>query len=311
MTGGAGFIGHHLVEYLLQNGEAVVVVDNLSNGKTRRFLSSGSVKFYDDDIRNSNSLSDIIRKEKIETCVHLAAKVSVQRSIINSTETIDNNILGTANVLNACSQNNVKNFVFASSAAVYGEPITLPISETHPLKPLSPYGASKIAAEILVSTFHDSNRLENAVSLRFFNVYGEGQNLEYAGVISAFSERLARGLPPIIYGNGKQTRDFISVKDVTLAIMKAMSAKTSGAFNIGSGNPITIDALARKMIQLSGKTDLLPLYMSMREGDIVESYANVRKATEVLGFFAVEKLDLGLKKVMRAASLVPIKASSD
>lgn len=289
----------------------MVVIDNLSNEKANALFASGSVKFYQEDIRNANTVSDIIRKENIDTCIHLAAKISVQRSITNSTETIDNNILGTANLLDACSQNNVKNFVFASSAAVYGEPITLPVSEGHPLKPLSPYGASKIAAEVLVSTFRNSNRIENAVSLRFFNVYGEGQNPEYAGVISAFSERLARGLPPIIYGNGKQTRDFISVKDVAQAIVKAMSANTSGVFNIATGNPITIDTLARKMMQLFGKEDLVPIYSEPREGDIVESYADIRKAAEILGFSAAEKLDVELRRVVETAPLISVKPVID
>src|SRR5205085_7280537 len=148
---------------------------------------------------------------------------------------------GTLSVLNACASNNVGNFVFASSAAVYGEPKIIPIPEDHVLNPLSPYGASKVAGEALVSSFGNSQKIRNAATLRFFNVYGKGQSAEYAGVITKFIERLSSGLPPIIFGDGTQTRDFISVQDIVEAIVLAAQKGLSGIYNLGTCNPISLN----------------------------------------------------------------------
>ena len=146
-------------------------------------------------------------------------KISVPESITNPGDTIDVNIKGTFNVLEACSKTNVKNLVFASSSAVYGESKKSPIPEKEQLDPLSPYGASKIAGEALVSSFKNTEKIQNAVSIRIFNVFGEGQSFGYAGVITKFAERLSASLPPVIYGNGDQTRDFIFVDDVVSVIV--------------------------------------------------------------------------------------------
>ena len=148
-------------------------------------------------------------------------KISVTESVTNPSDTLDVNILGTLNVLEACSKSGVRKLVFASSAAAYGEPRTFPISEDHVLNPLSPYGASKAAAEVLISSYRNLNKIPNAISLRFFNVYGIGQSIEYAGVITKFHERLSKGEAPIIFGDGEQTRDFVSVNDVVDAILLA------------------------------------------------------------------------------------------
>ena len=317
VTGGAGFIGHHLVKRLLsQRNYKVIVIDNLSNGK-KNFLedsnsrsSSNNFSFYKEDIRSKKNILDIFNHERIiDTCIHLAAKINVNDSITNPDDTIDVNVKGTLNVLEACSSNGVKNFIFASSAAVYGEPKKLPLSEDdHLLEPLSPYGASKIAGEALVSSYRRSKKIKNAISLRFFNVYGEGQNIEYAGVITRFAERLSRRLRPIIYGDGKQTRDFVSVNDVVNAIFLAAretdNIKTSSSyvFNIGTGIPIDVNDLAQRMIRIFG-IDLEPIYYRAKEGDIKYSYADTKKSKSILKFIAIEELESCLKQIVKQSFL--------
>jgi UDP-glucose 4-epimerase len=297
ITGGAGFIGHHLLKRLSQLNCEITVIDNLSNANKN--FQNTNISFHKADIKNIDSISHIIQCEKIDTCVHLAAKINVSDSITNPFETLDINIKGTLNVLEACFKNRVHNFVFASSAAAYGEPKKLPISEDQMLDPVSPYGASKVAGEVLVSSYKYSGNIQNAISLRFFNVYGEGQTLEYAGVITKFAERLSQGLRPIIYGDGQQTRDFVSVNDVVDAIVLAMksSSPVAHVFNIASGKSISINELAERMIRISG-LDLEPLYEKERKGDIKYTVADTTRARSILGFGAKEELEHGLKQLM-------------
>lgn len=296
VTGGAGFIGHYLVKRLLDDYR-VVIIDNLSSGKSSNIPNHHNFIFYKEDVRNKETISDIIKREKIDTCIHLAAKTSVIDSINDPDETHSINTKGTLSVLEACSNNNVKNFVFASSAAVYGEPRVVPVFETHQLKPLSPYGESKAAGESLLSSYRTGGKIKNAVSLRFFNVYGAGQNPAYAGVITKFAERLTKGLAPIIYGNGKQTRDFVSVNDVVDAIILAAESEASGVFNIASGKPVSINELANTMIRIAG-LNLKPVYQKANEGEIIHSQAEISKSANVLGFKAKEDLEKGLHQIL-------------
>ena len=199
ITGGAGFIGQHLVNKLSWEGRhEVVVIDNLSSFSGKRLrrvdrdrLSSPSrlFAFYKEDLRNKKQIHDIIKSQGIDTCIHLAAKVSVSQSIRNPEETMDVNINGTLNLLEACSHNNIMNFIFASSATVYGRSSFLPLSEELPLEPFSPYGVSKVAGEALVSSYRNSGKIRNALCLRIFNVYGRGQNSSYAGVITRLDRK--------------------------------------------------------------------------------------------------------------------------
>jgi UDP-glucose 4-epimerase len=198
----------------------------------------------------------------------------------------------------------VSNFVFASSAAVYGDCKTLPIREDYQLKPLSPYGASKVEAERIVLSY-DNSKIENAISLRFFNVYGKGQTPEYAGVITKFAERIKRNLPPIIYGDGAQSRDFVAVDDVVKAIILAltvppqkMEQTISGrVYNVGTGVSCTIKDLALTMTRAL-KRDLQPIFLEQKEGDIKHSCAETTKSKEDLGFIAKVNLYSGLKQIM-------------
>ena len=232
-------------------------------------------------------------------------KISVTESVTNPSDTLDVNILGTLNVLEACSKSGVRNLVFASSAAAYGEPRTFPISEDHVLNPLSPYGASKAAAEVLVSSYRNLNKIPNAISLRFFNVYGIGQSIEYAGVITKFQERLSEGEAPIIFGDGEQTRDFVSVNDVVDAILLAAETRekpislSPAVFNIATGTSTSINQLAQLMIKLS-KQDVKIIYQAPKEGDIKFASVDTTRAGQVLRFTPKESLELGLESLIRS-----------
>jgi len=333
VTGGAGFIGHHLVKRLSAMGCKITIIDNLSNAngiflhKIKSAIQASSVStspfvvlndneingvsFYAEDIRNKDALIDIFKGEEIDTCVHLASKISVQESITNPGDTIDVNIKGTFNVLEACSKTNVKNLVFASSSAVYGESKTSPIHEKEQLDPLSPYGASKIAGEALVSSFKNTEKIQNAVSIRIFNVFGEGQSFGYAGVITKFAERLSAGLPPVIYGNGNQTRDFIFVDDVVNVIVLSASvaekkqeekpssqlpSSYSHVLNVGAGRAVKIRDLAQMMIKIFN-LNLEPVFAEPRRGDIVNSLADISRLQTVLGFVPSSEIEPYLKQM--------------
>lgn len=291
ITGGAGFIGSHLVRRLLANSSTkIVVIDNLYSGnKDFRSVPTDKVTFYKDDIRNRESVMEIVKKEEIDACVHLAARISVADSIKKPFETMDVNVNGTLSVLEACAANNVGHFVFASSAAVYGNATVMPISEDATLDPLSPYGASKIAGESLVASYRNSGKMASNVSLRFFNVYGHGQSSEYAGVITRFASRLAKGVPPVINGDGQQSRDFVHVEDVVDAMMLALYKSVSGNFNVGTGKQITVERIATMMINAYG-AHFSPIYVQAQEGDILHSAADVGKSRRLLGFVASRDL---------------------
>jgi UDP-glucose 4-epimerase len=311
ITGGNGFVGRHLVRRLLINKQcSVVVVANKSNLMDRELQKTMPLTFHAADIRDKEAISNIFRDEEADACVHLAAKLSVVDSIKRPDETMDTNVKGTLNVLEACHNSGVKNFVFASSAAVYGDVKELPISEDQTLRPLSPYGSSKMLAEQHVLSYKKLKKIQNTISLRIFNVYGPGQTTE-SGVITKFATRLSKGLPPVIYGDGNHTRDFISVDDVADAILLSIKAmeepennhnynlSSSPVFNIGTGKATSMKELAEKMITISG-LELDPIY---EEGDddtgvILHSYANMTKAKRVLQFAAKKSLETGLKEIV-------------
>jgi UDP-glucose 4-epimerase len=313
ITGGNGFIGKHLVKKLLSfKLHSLALISNTPNisGEylsDRKLLKDMPLGFYTADVRDRKAISDIFLTTKADTCIHLAAKISVADSIKNPDETMDINVNGTINVLEACCNSKVKNFVFASSAAVYGDVTELPISEDYTLRPLSPYGTSKMLAEQHVWSYNKLKKIQNGISLRIFNVYG-GDQASDRDVVSKFAMRLSKGLPPIIHGHGAYTRDFISVDDVVDAILLSIRAMEKNfndklnsppIFNIGSGTPTSINEVARKMIAISG-LELDPIYEKENQDSrvILHSYANMTKAKRFLQFVTKKNLETGLREII-------------
>jgi UDP-glucose 4-epimerase len=300
VTGGAGFIGSHVVDRLVNDGHQVRIIDNLSSGKLENIqdhLASGRVKFEAGDIRNSNVMAKNL--EGIEAVVHLAAIISVPLSVKNPSLTFDTNFSGTLNMLQLSANKGVRRFIFASSCAVYGDPASLPITEAEMTKPISPYAESKLKAEQACLELSGKHILESVV-LRFFNVYGPRQaNNEYSGVITRFIERIKQELPLIIYGNGAQTRDFVNVKDVVGAIVASITrAKAEGEIlNIGTGKPTSVNELAKTVTELAGAKSQI-IYKEKRVGEIENSFADITKAKRLLDFEPSVSLKEGLRDLI-------------
>jgi len=290
VTGGAGFIGSHLVDRLANEGCRVVVLDDLSSGSLENIrdnLDSGRVRFIEGDVRDSKVVEDAVKD--VDLVCHLAAVVSVPYSMREPLLTHEVNVTGTLNLLIASLKHEVERFVYLSTCAVYGEPEYLPIDEAHPTSPVSPYAASKLAAEHYCMAFQQAYGLKTVI-LRPFNVYGSRQN---DGVVARFIQRVKKGDLPIIYGNGGQTRDFVYVWDAVDAILLAL--KHDGAvgkvFNLGTGKATTVNELAGLLLRIFGK-ELKPMREEPRIGDVRQSCADISKAEKELGYrpcFSLEK----------------------
>ena len=297
VTGGAGFIGSHLVAKLAQQGYSVRVLDNLSTGKLsniERLLKEGSVDFTKGDIKDASTVKAAVCS--VDVVYHLAAQISVPLSILNPKLNHEVNVVGTSNLLSASKNAGVGRFVFVSSCAVYGEPIYLPIDETHPTNPISPYAESKLTSEQECIKLSKEHEIEAAV-VRFFNVYGPRQGLnEYSGVITKFIEKIKKKLPLTIFGDGQQTRDFVFVQDITNALLLASKSKDANGqiFNIGTGKATTIKSLAETLLALTDSKVKLK-FAPERSGDIKHSYANISKANKILGYKPEFHLSEGLK----------------
>jgi nucleoside-diphosphate-sugar epimerase len=299
LTGGAGFIGSHLAERLLADGCRVVVLDNLYTGKLKnikRCLDDPNFHFIKGDIRDKKVVD--MATVGVDIVIHQAAITSVPLSIRNPKLTHDVNVAATVNLLKLCKQKGVRRFIFASSAAVYGAAKKVPISESAPTKPLSPYGESKLRVEKYCQKFWSERGLET-VCLRYFNVFGPRQPPgQYAGVISRFFDRLKDKLPPIIYGDGEQTRDFVYVDDVVEATVSALGCGEAAGkiLNIGTGKATSINQLSRIFMKLMRCSDIEPKYAAPRVGDVRHSQADITKAKEVLGYKPRVSLERGLEK---------------
>jgi UDP-N-acetylglucosamine 4-epimerase len=302
VTGGAGFIGSHIVDRLLQEGLTVRVLDNLSNGEKKNLAqlqNKKSFQFIEGDVRNFDSVKKAV--EGVDAVVHEAALVSVTRSVEDPRLSNEINVTGTVNLLKACVDAHVKRFILASSCAVYGDTETLPNHENLAPKPLSPYAADKLAAETYAKVFHDVYGLET-VSLRYFNVYGPRQKYgPYSGVISIFINCLQENKPPLIVGDGTQTRDFVNVGDVVEANINALSKpKAAGeVFNVSTGEATTINKLAETIQQIMGKIDLKPVHAEPRPGDIMHSYGDITKAERKLEYKPRVPLEKGLSELVK------------
>jgi len=298
VTGGAGFIGSHLVDRLSKLGCSIIILDNMSGGRLgniRNPLSQGYVKLVRGDITRARTAMNVVND--VDYVFHTAAIVASRSSTTDDSAMHETNVTGTLNLLIASNEASVKRFLYLSSAAVYGEPNSLPVSEGNRTSPISFYGMSKLVGEHYCRLFNSLYGLRT-VSLRLFNVYGPRQSHgPYAGVITSFVDRLLRGKRPIIYGDGLQTRDFVHVSDVAHAMISA--AKCNGdvdgrVFNIGSGRAINIMSLARKLADLCDRKGLTPIYKHPVRGDIRRSRADLRRAIKSLGFRCMVSLDEGL-----------------
>lgn len=295
VTGGAGFIGSHLVKVLLRAGHFVRVLDNFSTGSMDNIVDvARDVEIVVGDVRDYSVVEKCVRG--VDVVIHLAALIDVAESIERPDLYFEVNVIGTHNIAKACRGVNV--LIFASSSSVYGDPLKIPIPEDHLLSPRSPYAASKAAGEALIQAF-SSIYGYRPIILRIFNVYGPKQSRAYAGVVIEFIRRVLRREPPIIYGDGEQTRDFIHISDVIDAIMKAMSIERArGVFNIGSGKAVTINQLAKLILKTLNREDLKPVYAPPRPGDIKHSIADITKSRKILGFEPKISLEEGIKTLI-------------
>ncbi len=293
MTGGAGFIGSHLVRALLERGDQVRVLDNLSTGR-RENLTDLDITLIEGDVRDLNTVRQAV--SGISQIYHLAALISVHASMEDPLDCYAVNLNGSLNVLWAAHQAGASRVVLASSAAVYGD-IDNRVDESVKTRPLSPYASSKLAMEQAAQLFATTSSLPT-VSLRCFNVYGPRQSPDspYAAVIPIFIHEMLEGRPPTIHGDGAQTRDFVFVEDVVQALLLAAATgeAVGDAFNIGGGTSISILDLAHTLQQLIPDS-LDPIYAPPRLGDIRFSEADITRAESALGFRPTIDLKEGLQ----------------
>jgi len=296
ITGGAGFIGAHLARELAPDN-SVIIIDNLSTGKKGNIadLLGENVTFVNGSITDLSLLRRFFTGA--DFVFHLAAISSVPRSVEDPAACHEVNVTGTLNVLLAARDSGVKKVVFASSCAIYGNRHTPPIKEDMPPHPQSPYAITKLVGEHYCQVFQRVYGLAT-VCLRYFNVYGPGQDpdSDYAAVVPKFIKRVSEEKPLIISGDGEQTRDFVFVKDVIQANILAAESDTSGIFNIGSGQSITMGGLAKLIIQIMNK-DVEITYQAARTGDIRHSLADISKA-KLFGYKPQGDLERGLKEII-------------
>ncbi|MEA3413883.1 MAG: NAD-dependent epimerase/dehydratase family protein [Pseudomonadota bacterium] len=274
VTGGAGFIGSHTVDLLLERGILVRVLDNLSAGNRDNLPGDDpGLEFLEGDIRSSGDVARAV--EGVSHVLHLAAQVSVVNSVEDPPNSADHNIMGFVTVLDAARRAGVARFVYASSAAVYGTPERLPLDESAPLFPLSPYGLEKRVNEQYASLFHGHWGI-STLGMRYFNVFGPRQDPSspYAGVISLFVDRIRAGDPLTIFGDGGQTRDFIYVRDVARANVAALGSGFEGACNVATGTTVNLLDVIDALGGVAGATPEIS-FLPPREGDIRDSSAVV------------------------------------
>ncbi|WP_066256218.1 NAD-dependent epimerase/dehydratase family protein [Neobacillus drentensis] len=295
VTGGAGFIGSHVVDLLIQSGYEPIVVDNLRSGN-KDFVPP-SVRFIDMDI-SSPQIEAVFAKEKPDVVIHLAAQVDVAYSIQNPVEDATQNILGTIRLLTCCHKYNVKKFIFSSSCAVYGEKDDCSIKETFPILPQSFYGISKYTSEMYIHIFNILHNVPFTI-LRYANVYGPRQSSKgEGGVISIFFKKVLNGESPFIFGDGEQTRDFVYVKDVALANVLAIENGTNEIFNIGCNSKTSINELYQMTTSLAS-INIPSISMPVRKGDIRYSRLDNTKAVNFLGWNPVYELQAGLNETLK------------
>lgn len=301
ITGGAGFIGSHLAEDLVKNGNHVKILDDFSTGNVNNIIGLFNFKNFK-MIRGSVTDKELVRKatSEVDVVFHLAAQVHVDRSIIEPRHTFDVNTLGTLNVLDTALENDVELVVYASSSEVYGSAKYVPMDEDHPLNPASPYAATKAAADRLCFSYFNTYKMP-VVVVRCFNTYGPRQkDSGYAAAIPKFLRRAIAGLPPIIYGDGKQTRDYMYVKDTVKAyklILKHYDNVLGKAINFGTGKEVPIIDLAKIILDLCGNSET-PIHVASRAGEVKRLCADTSLAQKELGFVPEYRIEKGLEEFL-------------
>lgn len=295
ITGGAGFIGSHLVDKLIKQGHKVVVIDNLSTGKKENL--NLQAEFYQLDILDSQ-ISEIFKKEKPEIVFHLAAQIDVRKSVADPIEDAKINILGSLNLLESCKKFGVKKIIFASTGgAIYGDADVVPTSEKEPALPISPYGITKLTIEKYLNYYHKVFNLPY-ISLRLANVYGPRQNSEgEAGVIAIFCDKLFENKQPIIFGDGNQTRDYVFVDDIVEAAILATENSKVGIFNVGTGIEININKLYQLISKKTGK-EIKPIFAPAKHGDLKRSCLDCAKIKQELKWSPKYNIEKGLSKTV-------------
>ncbi len=293
VTGGAGFIGSYITKILLEKNHDVLVLDNMHTGKKENLHDSNKLEFCQVDVRDYSLLENHL--QNIDGIFHEAGLTLVPESFEKPEEYYDVNVNGTENIFKISKKINVK-VVYASSSSVYGKTEKIPIKEDDPKNPINPYGKTKVEKDNLAEKY--SKKGCSIIGLRYFNVFGKGQTGTYAGVITKFLECLKNKTAPIIYGDGKQVRDFVSVEDVASANLQAMLSNTkNGFFNIGTGIPTTILELAELMIRISNY-NIKPIFEDTRKGDVKLSQADISNTQKYLDWHSEIKLEVGLEKFM-------------
>jgi len=297
VTGGAGFIGSHLVDLFLARGYRVRVLDNLSTGKLTNLPAvHPHLSFVEGDIRDAETVDKIVAG--VTAIVHLAAVASVQASVDDPVGTHQVNLVGTLNLLEAARAHGIRRFVFASSAAVYGNVQALPVTEHMPLLPLTPYAADKLASEYYIDFYRRQHGLDPVI-FRFFNIFGPRQDPSspYSGVISIFMERAIAGRPITVFGDGEQSRDFVYVADLVTLLLAAVEHDRSltGPLNVGNGQATNLNQLLRMIENFSGAKSEVT-YVDTRPGDICHSLSDNSRIIQDLNYVCRHPVAEGLKQ---------------
>jgi UDP-glucose 4-epimerase len=308
VTGGAGFIGSNLVDALLDRDDEVVIVDNLSTGRRENLAAAieRGARLHEEDVREGDTMLAMVEREQPEVIYHLAAQMDVRVSTARPVYDAEINVVGTLNMLEAAREANVARFVFASTGgAIYGEADDLPAGEDSPIRPEAPYGQAKFSAEGYCELYRRLHGL-STVNMRLGNVYGPRQDpLGEAGVIAIFCGKLIEGGQPLVFGDGRQTRDYIYVAEVVDAFIKASESDVTGPYNVGRGVETTVLDLVDTLNKLGGELGVRangfqPEHVPPRPGEVMRNALDPTRAREVLGFEASVDVEDGLRRTLES-----------
>jgi len=299
ITGGAGFVGSHLADRFVEKGDTVVCLDNFATGdmmNIRPLINKRNFKLVKGDVRDRSLVASIMHD--VDAVFHLAAQIHVDRSLVEPELTYQTNVMGTLNILEEARKNDVSRVIYASTSEVYGTARFAPMTEAHPLEASHPYGASKVAADRMCAAYIETYGLDIAI-MRPFNLYGPRQMDEhYGGVIAIFVKRALAGKPPIIFGDGTQSRDYTYVSDIVTAYEKILMLKRcpKDPINFGTGIDLSINEIALKVLKYTGRTDMKPIHAAARPGEVKRLIADTCMARDFVDWKPVVDIDTGLQK---------------